>query len=216
MYAYAGFDTRSVTSGVRATIAQAAPLAVRDGHVAGWVGVGGVGMGPRGTDEWLQIGLSAFPGDAASRVYYEVALPGRAPVYHEVRRTVPSGLAHRFAVVEIRNRPNWWRAWLNDAPVSPPVFLPGSHGRWTAQITGESWAGDSSGTCNVYSYAFRQVGLIDTRTRLWAPLSGISPFQDANYRLVSNPGSSFLAAAKAPQPTRLTAAVPEVAQVASP
>src|SRR6266536_6298283 len=45
---------------------------VRDGHIAGWVGVGGVGEGPDGTDAWIQVGLSAFRGDWTSRMYYEV------------------------------------------------------------------------------------------------------------------------------------------------
>ena len=29
-------------------------------HVAGWVGVGGPGLGPHGEDEWLQVGLATF------------------------------------------------------------------------------------------------------------------------------------------------------------
>ena len=34
---------------------------VLHGHVAAWVGVGGAGLGPGSTDEWLQVGISARP-----------------------------------------------------------------------------------------------------------------------------------------------------------
>ena len=70
-YGYAGMGTRTVARGVAATITANASATVHDGHVAGWVGVGGVGAGPGGADEWLQIGLSAFPLDVKSRIYYE-------------------------------------------------------------------------------------------------------------------------------------------------
>ena len=40
-------------------------------HVAGWVGVGGPGLGPHGADEWLQVGLATFGDTNEGRLYYE-------------------------------------------------------------------------------------------------------------------------------------------------
>ena len=36
-----------------------------------------------------------------------------------------------MAVLEMHNRSNWWRVWLNHKPVSQPILLPASHGRWS-------------------------------------------------------------------------------------
>src|SRR5437764_15485209 len=94
-YAYAGFDGGTGTRGMSATISQAGPLGVRDGHVAGWVGV----VDPRTDAAWLQVGLSALPNDTTSEIYYEVAFPGHAPVYHRVHTGVAMGEPHRFAVL---------------------------------------------------------------------------------------------------------------------
>ncbi len=167
---------------------------MRDGHVAGWVGVGGVGEGPHGTDAWIQIGLSAFPQDATSRIYYEIARPGRTPVYRELSHSVRAGERHRFLVLEVQRRPGWWRVWLDGSPVTAAVFLPGSHARWTAEVSGESWSGSTTGACNLYSYAFRDVSLASSENRLWGPVRRFDLFQDANYRLVRNSLSSFVAA----------------------
>src|ERR1700756_1368118 len=83
-YAYAGFDGRSPTDGVSATISQAAALDVRSGHVAGWVGVVDENTG----SAWLQVGLSALPSATTSGIYYEVAAPGHAPVYHQLQASI--------------------------------------------------------------------------------------------------------------------------------
>jgi len=195
-YSYAGVESRVATGGVSAAIASVAPPAVRGGHVAGWVGVGGQAEGPDGVDAWLQVGLNALPDDTTNRVYYEVTLPGRQPVYRELRGGVPTGERHRFAVAEVPNRLGWWRAWVDGSPVSPAFFMPGSHGRWTAQVLGESWAGNaSSGRCNGYGYSFGQVMLAGGKKRLWRPASKLDLFQDANYRLFRLSRSGFLAAA---------------------
>jgi hypothetical protein len=181
-YAYAGFDSRSATSGVSATIDQAGPLQVVKGHVAGWVGV----VDPNSA-AWLQVGLSALPSDTTSGIYYEVAFPGHAPVYHQLRTGVGAGEPHRFAVLEVRNRPNWWRVWLDGKPATAPLHLRGSHGRWTSQVLGESWAGMASGACNRYSYSFSGVSLL-------ASAGGRLPsFADPNYVLLRRSSSSFVA-----------------------
>ena len=186
-YAYAGFAPASVTRGVSATIEQAGPLDVRAGHVAGWVGV----VAPDG-DAWLQTGLSALPGDATSQIYTEVAVPGHAPVYTDVRRFIDTGEQHRFAVLELAQRPNWWRVWVDGQPVTAPIHLRGSHNRWKAQVLGESWAGTSSGACNSYAYAFSKVSLLDSGYREPAGLTG-APMNDPHYTLVHRSPSSFVA-----------------------
>jgi hypothetical protein len=181
-YAYAGFDGGTGTRGVSATISQAGPLGVRDGHVAGWVGV----VDPRTDAAWLQVGLSALPNDTTSEIYYEVAFPGHAPVYHQVRTGVAVGEPHRFAVLELQGRSNWWRVWVDGKPATAPLHLQGSHGRWSAQVLGESWAGTASGACNTYRYAFDGVSLLAANVRMPAQ-------HDPNYAVVRRSPTSFVA-----------------------
>src|SRR6266540_2948689 len=52
-YAYAGLELPEARHGIGAALASVARPVVERGHVAGWVGVGGPGQGPNGTDEWL-------------------------------------------------------------------------------------------------------------------------------------------------------------------
>jgi hypothetical protein len=196
-YAYAGLGSRSAVRGVAATIAPTAASRVRDGHVAGWVGVGGYGVGPNGTDEWIQIGFIAFP-NSATEIYYEVTSPGSQPVQTIVDPTVPVGERHRIAVLELARRPNWWRVWLDGRPVSGPILLPRSHGRLTAQVTGESYNGLSEGSCNLYSFAFQDVALADARGRVWSAPRRFDRFQDPNYLFERRSATSFVARSSTP------------------
>jgi hypothetical protein len=195
-YAYAGVGTNAIVTRVGATIEPTAAPAVRDGHVAAWVGVGGLGEGPHGTDAWIQIGLSAFPGDTASRIYYEVAQPGRKAVYRELRSGVSVGESHRFGVIEVAGRPGWWRVWLDGSPVSAPIFVSGSHARWTAQALGESWNGDTTGTCNAYSYRFGAVSVAMLGAGRLASTFLSKLYNDPNYLLIRTSPSSFLASSR--------------------
>ena len=192
-YAYAGLGGRDTASGVSATIVPTAIPTVRAGHVDGWVGVGGPGMGPRGTDEWIQVGLTSVPNESQSSVYYEIVRPGHSDVTRKLRSVVRVGEVHRFAVRELASRPGWWRVWLDGAAASAPVFLPASHARWTAQAVGESWAGMTSGLCNAYAYGFTNVAFASARNGVWSPFHRVQPFQSANYLLVRRSASSFLA-----------------------
>src|SRR5438477_4542500 len=126
-YSYAGLAAPTNAFGISAVISPLDAFDILNGHVAGWVGVGGPGQGPGGSDEWLQIGLSGFPGIVGSDIYYEVALPGRFPTYHQVTSDLPLGTVAKVTVLEIHNRPDWWRVWLNHRPVSPAIHLPASH-----------------------------------------------------------------------------------------
>jgi len=196
-YSYAGLGSHTATSGVSATITPTAVSAVRDGHVAGWVGVGGVGEGLHGTNAWIQIGLSAFPGDATSRIYYEIARPGHKPLYREVRKNVNAGETHRFVVQELEKKPGWWRAWLDGSPVTAPISLPGSHAHLTAQALGESWSGSIGGSCNLYSYGFEHVALASAVDHAWGPVRRFDLFQDGNYKFTRSSLTSFRAASVA-------------------
>src|ERR671938_2066400 len=112
-YSYAGFQSATRGYGVAAEIsAQSAPD-VASGHVAGWVGVGGVGWGPNGTSEWLQVGLAAFAGDATSELYYEVTRPHDAARLHIVKSGIRTGQAFKLGVLEMAHRRSWWRVWVN-------------------------------------------------------------------------------------------------------
>src|SRR5258708_38842885 len=76
-YSYAGVLSINARYGVSARISAVRRPNVRKGHVAAWVGVGGAGLGPGSTDEWLQAGISAKPG-ADPALFYVGARPGHS------------------------------------------------------------------------------------------------------------------------------------------
>lgn len=186
-YAYAGFVGSTVVRGVSARIEQAGPLSVRDGHVAAWIGV----VDPTTGQAWLQVGLSALPGQTTSSIYYEYAAHGVPRTYRQVRAGIGPGEQHTLAVVEQARNPGHWVVWVDGRPAGPPLWLPGSRHRWTAQVLGESWAGSTSGTCNAYTYAFSNV-------RLTGPgrSTGLAGHRtaDPNYTVTNTTQSSFIAA----------------------
>jgi len=194
-YSYAGLGAPNRAFGVSAVVTGLDAFDVLNGHVAGWVGVGGPGQGPGGTDEWLQIGLSGFPGVTGSDVYYEVALPHRFPTYHQVATAVPAGKAVKVTVLEMRNRPNHWRVWLNHRAVSQPIYLPQSHQRWTPIATAESWDGGTGGTCNTFLYRFRHVAVAQSMGGGWHPLKSGYQISSSETRVRHPRGTAtFLAA----------------------
>jgi hypothetical protein len=190
-YSYAGVQDARRAHGVRATLVELSKPAVEDGHVAAWVGVGGPGAGPQGSDAWVQIGLSAFS-DGSSRMYFEVNQPGASPTYTEVAATVATGTRHDVAAIEIAARPNWWRLWVDGAAVSPPLHLPGSSGRWNPIATAEAWDGGKA-VCNRFAYRFEHVSVAVRRGGSWTPVVVGSVFRDRGYRVVREPGSAFVA-----------------------
>jgi hypothetical protein len=192
-YSYAGVSAPTWGSGISAVITPLGPFAIPNGHVAGWVGVGGPGEGPHGTDEWLQIGQSGFPG-LYTDIYYEVALPGRYPVYHEVVSNPRPDQPHRFAVRE--DRSNWWRVWLNGRPVSPSIHLPGSHDRFMPIATAESWDG-GTGVCNNFLYSFQRVKVAHRPGGLFHNLTGGYKISSAATS-VQRAGTAFIAAEGTP------------------
>ena len=172
----------------------ASPEVVK-GHVAGWVGVGGDGFGPGGSSEWIQVGLSAFPGSASS-IYYEVKQPGSAAKYVQVQTNIAPGELHRVAVLEVRGRPSVWRVWMDGHAVSRPYWLPGSHVGWKPQATAESW-NDSGRVCNDYAYSFSGISLSAAPGGSWHSLNarGVE-FEDAGYAMTRRSPTSFIAASR--------------------
>ena len=195
-YSYAGVASSSNAFGIGATVTPLAGFDVRAGHVAAWVGVGGPGKGPNGTDEWLQTGFSGFPGVPGNNLYYELALPGKQPEYHQLARRLPIGRPARIAVLEMQARPNMWRVWLNGSAASGPIYLPGSHGRWAPIATAESWDGGTRGRCNGFLYRFDRISLAQAPGGDWHRLVGGYEIKGPATRLArsTRADGSFLAA----------------------
>jgi hypothetical protein len=193
-YSYAGLASPSRAFGIGAAVTPVGSFNILSGHVAGWVGVGGPGQGPNGTDEWLQVGFSGFPWATESNLYYEVTLPNGQPAYHQIAADVPVGQTARFAVLEMHARPSWWRVWLNGSPASPPIYLAGSHDRWAPIATAESWDGGSGGACNGFLYRFDRVSIARAPGGGWHPLSGADEISSTSTRVRRGSPASFMAA----------------------
>jgi hypothetical protein len=190
-YSYAGFQSANRGHGVKATLVALANPKVRNGHVAAWVGVGGAGLGPNGSDQWLQVGLNAFHG-TGTNLYYEVTTGGAPPRYHELAAEVSPGQRQRVAVLELAKRPNWWRVWLNGKPVSKPIHLPGSSGRFEPIATAETWDGGTR-VCNRFAYRFDELAVAAARGGAWQRFVRAHRFEDRGYRVTAS-RSSFVAA----------------------
>jgi hypothetical protein len=196
-YSYAGISSRDNVSGVSASLTSLAAPAVQNGHVAGWVGVGGPGLGPHGSSEWIQVGYSGFPGLSVGSLYYEVALPGSAPRYYEVSSNVDQGAQHRVAVLEVGRRHGWWRVWVDGQAVSGAYRLPGSHGAWRGIATAENWGGGTP-ACNLYSYRFDGISVTRSAGGTWNKLDAVYRIEGGENRLLLSSSSSFIARATTP------------------
>ena len=194
-FSYAGLQSDSTAHGVSASLSTTVAPGVINGHVGGWIGVGGVDSGPGGTAEWLQAGYAAFTSDDKSEIYYEVTVAGSRPHYTELAADIGSGVTHRFAVLEMSSRRSWWRVWVDGKPVSPPIHLAGSHGTWYPQAVAENWNG-GTGACNTFGYRFADVSLATKDGGSWRPLAASYTYQDPGYHVVpiSTTPRSFLAA----------------------
>ena len=184
-FAYAGLQAENTAHGVSASIAPLALPTVSDGHVGGWIGVGGTQEGPGGTAEWLQVGLASFAPTNTIHLYYEVTVGKKGPLYHELEADVQPGEKHKLAVLEMRKRNSWWRVWVDNKPVTKPIHLPASHGKWYPQALAENWNG-GTGTCNTYAYRFSDVKLAKTNGGVWLSLKHRYLFEDAGYQVVQN------------------------------
>lgn len=190
-YSYAGLMSAEPAFGVAATVTALSPPRVENGHVGAWVGVGWIDAAPNGGGEWIQVGLSAFPG-VGSRIYYEVMVPGEAPRYVELDAEVTPGESHRLAVLELTSRPDWWRVWVDGRPVGEPVYLPGSHGAWEPIATAESWDGGRP-ACNRFAYRFERLAVAARPGGRWKPLLVGAELTAPGYRLVRHTRTTFVA-----------------------
>jgi hypothetical protein len=187
-YSYGGLYAPRRASGVAATLSMLDQPSVSSGHVAAWVGVGGPGLGPKGTDEWLQVGLASFAGAAETHLYYEVAQPGQAPEYRELAAGIEPSERVRVAVLELPFARDTWIV-LSDKGVAGPFYLPKSHSAWAPIATAESWNGDGA-ACNRYAYRFAGVQL-EHRDGSWKPLRHGLRLQDPGLRLHRTRSSTF-------------------------
>src|SRR5947209_14855433 len=98
-YAYVGAESPTEGYGVSATLETLARAVVASGHIAAWLGVGGPGLGPGGTDSWLQAGIAQDAGGAAV-VYYEFKRPGDTAATYVPLEHAGQGEKHTLVVYE--------------------------------------------------------------------------------------------------------------------
>ncbi len=189
-YSYAGLYSASYAPGIAATISLLDTPAAFGGtsHVAGWVGVGGPGLGPNGADEWLQVGLATFGGSGAGRLYYELARPGFPPQYQELASGIVPGIRVRVAVMELPYAANQWIV-VTPSGVSGPFYLPRSHRAWAPVATAESYA--ETQRCNRYAYRFDGLQLA-RKDGTWQTMRRARTLQDPGWR-VRRSGAAFSA-----------------------
>jgi len=187
-YSYAGLGGMSVASGIGADISLNAPSRVQAGHVAVWVGLGGYGAGRNGTDAWIQAGIITKAG-FASTLYYEVTRPGYKPDLVEL---APARLSHSYRIVvrELK-RPGWWRVYVDGRAVTRPISLPGSHARWEATATAESWDGGEV-VCNRFDAGFRSLE-VRSSGGTWLPFGRSVTLEAPGYSVATRTLSSFRA-----------------------
>ena len=187
-YSYAGLADGRAAYGIAATITALTPLHVEWGHVSGWVGVDGHDRD--GRHGWIQAGFVGFYG-GERHIYYEAKPPAGPPRFVSLASSVAFGEPHRLAVREEADRPSWWRVWLDRKAVSPAVRLPGSHGRWRAVATTESWNAGME-TCNAMRFRFRGVS-VRRRDGTWRRLARVSVLRDPGYDVRNRRRTRFLA-----------------------
>jgi hypothetical protein len=180
-YSYTGHQAASRSHGVRATISLTRRPSVAAGHVAGWVGVGGRGQGANGGDAWIQAGIASLRG-LGTVVYAEITREERGRELVLVDRHVDVGRAYRLAVVEVARRPGWWQVLVDGEPVTRPVRMRGSSGRWAPIVTAESWNGGTP-ACNGFGFRFERVAVSRARNGSWRPFVSGHRFLDGTHVL---------------------------------
>ena len=189
-YAYAGLFSNRTATGIEATLTITATAHVTKGHVAAWIGVGGLNAGPKGKAEWLQAGLATVA-SGKTVIYAESTTPGADTVYQTLDSNVVAGKPYHLAVRELPNRANVWQISLNGRPVTIPVTLPGS-GHFEPMAMSESWNGGPPPTCNGFSFRFGQLK-IASKTGAWRALTNTSPISDKGFKITHRTIDGFIA-----------------------
>jgi hypothetical protein len=171
----------------------ATPSVVSAGDTAAWIGVGGAGLGPHGSDEWIQAGFAHDAG-GADVLYYEFKRPGDAQATYTTLGPVAGGSTHMVAVSESRTTRNAWRVRIDGVDRGAPVVLPGSHGAFAPVATAENWDG-GVGACNSYAYSFANLAVRTSYAGVWQPFSLTHILRDPAYALTLH-ASGFLAASR--------------------
>ena len=192
-YTYGGVEANQTRSGARAKIVLKQTAKVAWGHAAAWVGVGGPGKGPSGTDQWLQSGYAGFD-TGETFIYYEVTKPNKAPQFHPIGADIKPGESHEVAVFETKK--NTWRVKLDGKWASPEIVLPESDGTFKPQLLGESWSG-GTGKCNQYQYEFKKVQLSSAVGGSWVNGKAGYIFKDAQTKKLNAQAFSVRATASA-------------------
>jgi len=190
-YSYAGLYSPTKANGIAATISMLdSPAAVGESnHVAGWIGVGGPGLGPHGADEWLQVGLATFGDSNEGRLYYELARPGHAPEYVELATGIVPGIRVRVAVLELQFARDAWIV-VSPAGLAGPFYLPRSHDAWEPVATAESYA--ETRRCNRYAYRFGRLELAHPDGS-WHTMRRAESLQDPGWKLRRHGAAAFSA-----------------------
>ena len=186
-YTYTGLAQNDAVHGVTATVTAVSAPRVAGGHVAAWVGVGGRGLAPGGTNAWLQAGLATYRG-SGSRLYYELMLPeGRR--YVELARGMRPGTRLTVSVLEVA--PGTWHVLVDGRAVSPAFALPVSSSGLPAIVTAESWA-TSTQACNQYAFGFAGAQFIGA-DGLWHAFSTPQIIVSSSTQITRRSKTGFLA-----------------------
>lgn len=129
-------------------------------------------------------------------LYAEIKREGREPELALVERSVAVGRPYRVAVLEAAGRHGQWQVWVDGAPVTERVRMPGSSGRWAPIVTAESWNGGTA-TCNAFGYRFERVSVSLGGGRSWRPFVSGHRFLDGTHTLrdlTASTAATFVAA----------------------
>ena len=134
-----------------------------------------------GGDAWIQAGVASMPGTTPF-LYAEITREGRDSQFILVDESVSLGERHTVAVLELAGRPGWWRIFVDGKPVSRPVRMRGSSGRWAPIATAESW---NAGTpaCNAFGFRFERVSVSYGGGGSWRPFVSGHRFLDGTHAL---------------------------------
>jgi hypothetical protein len=117
-------------------------------------------------------------------LYMEVTREGRDPELSLLEEGVAVGRSHRFAVLEVAGQPGWWKVWVDGQPVSKPIRIRGSSGRWAPIATAESWNGGEA-SCNAFAFRFERVSVAYGGGGAWRPFVSGYRFRDGSYTVRS-------------------------------